>query len=206
MARAISVNQLYSTKRKVLKFEGQWLASFGQPELKGSWIIYGLSRHGKTAFAVQVAKYLAKWTRVFYNSLEEGDSASLTAAFRRQQIEGRRVIILNKEPISELKERLSKPKAPKAVIIDSAQYTFLKVPEYFALVKEFPNTLFVWVSHEKNKEPKGMLAQSIMYDANVKVRVHGHRAEVASRYLEEAGAHIDVWPEGAAKFYQLEKF
>jgi AAA+ ATPase superfamily predicted ATPase len=203
MGRAISVTELYSKKRNVLKFEGKWLESFGQPELKGSWIIYGPSRNGKTAFAVQVAKYLTKWSRVFYDSLEEGDSESLKAAFRRQQMEDvkRRVIILDKETIAELRERLSKKKAPKVVIVDSAQYTFIKLQEYFDLLKQFPNTLFVWVSHEKNKEPQGFLAQKILYDAMVKIRVVGYRAQIASRYIDGEGATMDVWSEGAEKFW-----
>lgn len=203
MARGISVTQLYSKKRKVLPFDGKWEASFGRPEMKGSWIIYGPSRNGKTALGIQVAKYLCKWTRVLYDSLEEGDSESLKTAFRRERMEDvkRRVIVLDKEPIVELKERLRKKKAPGAVVVDSAQYTFMKVQEYFDLLKEFPNTLFVWISHEKSKEPQGMLAQKILYDAMIKVRVVGYRAEVASRYKDGDAVPFDVWPDGAAKYY-----
>lgn len=204
MARAISVTQLYGKKRKVLKFDGKWREAIGEPELAGNWIVWGKSGHGKTSFVVQLTKYLSKWSRVLYNSLEEGDSLSLVASFRRQNMDEvkRRVIILDKEPIAELRSRLKKPKAPRIVVIDSAQYTFLTIPEYFDLKKEFPNILFIWISHEKAGEPKGLLAQNIWYDAMVKIRVHNYRANVhTSRYLEKQGTTIDVWAKKAAELH-----
>ena len=41
-----SVTELENTKFKVMEFEGKWLESFGKPEAKGVWIIYGESFHG----------------------------------------------------------------------------------------------------------------------------------------------------------------
>jgi hypothetical protein len=201
MKRALSVSDLYNKRRNVLEFDGQWLAGIGRPELKGSWMICGPSRMGKTAFAIQCCKYLTKWTRVAYDSLEEGDSESLKAAFRRQRMEEvkRKVIILDKESIPELIERLEKKRSPGVIVIDSVQYAFIKLPDYYDLLKRFPNKLFIWISHEKNKEPQGFLAQKIWYDAMVKVRVSGYRAFIASRYLDGEGENIDVWKEGAAR-------
>lgn len=48
MAKAISNKNVVNAKFKVADFTGKWLASFGKPELRGAWIIYGESGGGKT--------------------------------------------------------------------------------------------------------------------------------------------------------------
>ncbi len=44
MAKAISNKNVVNAKFKVADFTGKWLASFGKPELRGAWIIYGGER------------------------------------------------------------------------------------------------------------------------------------------------------------------
>ncbi len=56
MKRAISISELLTTNFKVLPFEGDWKASIGNPELAGSWIIWGKSGNGKTRFTLQLCK------------------------------------------------------------------------------------------------------------------------------------------------------
>lgn len=184
MARAISVAQLLETKRKVLEFDGEWLESIGKPEVKGSMLIWGDSSQGKTSFALQFAKQIAKFERVIYNSLEEGDSLSMAQAFRREKMidVSRKIILLDKESISELTERLSKPKSANVVIIDSLQYSGLKYEEYKELVDKFRNKMFVFISHADGREPSGKIAQQIKYDAHIKVRVDAFTAYITSRY------------------------
>lgn len=184
MARAISVKQLLDTNRKVLEFEGRWLAAIGKPEVKGSMIIWGESGQGKTSFALQFTRYVAGFERTVYNSLEEGDSLSMAEACRRENIidVAKNVIFLDKEPIPEMIERLARPKSPKVIIIDSLQYSGLRYEDYRALIDQFRNKLFVFISHADGKEPSGKVAQSIKYDAHIKVRVAGFQAFVTSRY------------------------
>lgn len=77
MARAISNKNVLQAKFDVADFDGAFLASFGRPELRGEWLIYGGSGCGKTTFVMQLCKYLTRFRRVAYNSLEQGLSLSL---------------------------------------------------------------------------------------------------------------------------------
>ena len=97
-----------------------------------------------------------------------------------------------------MKERLRKQRSPKVVIIDSLQYTGLTYTEYKALRDEFRSKLFIFISHANGGSPKGAVANSVKYDAFVKVYVEGYRAYPQSRY----GGNVPytVWPEGAAKY------
>ncbi|MGQ1889158.1 hypothetical protein ACT29H_01825 [Thermophagus sp. OGC60D27] len=201
MARAVSVTQLYNYKPHVMPFTGKWKASFGEPERGGSWIIWGHSGNGKTRFALQLCKYLTKFGKVAYNSLEEGASRSMQIAFESERMHevSRNIILLDQEPIDELIKRLKKHKSPHIIAIDSIQYSGLTYASYKALRAEFPRKLFILISHADGKHPSGRVAKQIRYDSFVKIWVEGYRAEVMSRY--GGGKHFIIWPEGAAEYW-----
>lgn len=201
MARAMSVTQVISKKRKLMQFENEFKASFGLPELMGTWIIWGISGSGKTTFVMMLCKYLTKFGRVAYNSMEEGDSESIKLALIRVGMSEvrKRFIFLPNEPMDELKERLRKHKAPEIIVIDSLQYSGMSYAEYKELRSEFPNTLFLMISHAKGKEPNGSVADRVRYDAFVKVRVEGYKAFVTSRY--GGGEPFVVWKEKADEYH-----
>lgn len=124
MSRAISNINVLAARFETVEFAGEWLASFGRPELRGTWIIWGGSGSGKTTFTLMLCKYLANFGRVAYNSLEQGLSLSLQKAWERVGMgeAGNSVILLNKEELPELRARLNKRKSPEIIIIDSVQY------------------------------------------------------------------------------------
>lgn len=199
MARAVSVTELLTKKRKVMQFDDAWQESLGSPELTGSWIIWGNSGNGKTSFALQLCKYLCRFGKVAYNSLEEGDGESMRRAFmaaEMEQVKGR-VILLDAEPMADLSERLRKHKSPAIIIIDSLQYTGMNYAEYKALKREFKNKLFVFVSHAKGKDPDGHTATKIRYDAGIKIWVEGYVAYATGRY--GGGKPYIIWPERVAE-------
>ena len=191
--RALSVADVQAYNPKLIEFEGEWLEAIGKPELTGSWIIYGPSANGKTRFALQLAKNLATFKRTAYNSIEEGLSATIKRAIIETGMNdvARRFILLDKEPIIELAERLRKKKSPDVIIIDSLQYTGLKYSEYTALKDEFRNKLFIFISHAEGKQPRGNVAKSIKFDANVKIWVQGYTAFCESRY--GGGKPFTIW-------------
>lgn len=203
MARAVSVNELISYRGRVLDFDGEWFDLVGRPELCGSWLIWGGSTSGKTSFALQLAKYLSRFERVAYNSLEEGVSESMRAGFLRAGMEevARRVVLLDRESIAELRERLARRKSQNVVIIDSLQYAQLTYADYRALKEQFPGKLFIFISHADGREPSGRVARAVRYDANVKIRVEGYRALCNSRY--GGGRPYTIWDEGAARCWCL---
>jgi hypothetical protein len=203
MSRALSVNQIYNTKRNLLEFTGQWLDAIGRPEVRGSWIIWAGSGHGKTTFIMQLCKYLTSFGRVLYNTLEEGNSESLKLVLKDVKMEevSDKITFLDQEPMDELSERLRRHKAPRIVVIDSWQYADMTLKQYKAMIKEFNNTLFIIISHAEGKEPEGKVAKKIRYDAMVKIHVEGYKAFCKSRYLRGIGPPIIIWQEGAELYH-----
>lgn len=208
MSRAISNKNVLTAKFEVAEFDGEFLASFGKPELRGAWLIYGGSGCGKTTFVMQVCKYLTRFRRVAYNSLEQGLSLSLQKTWERvgMQEAGSRIILLHKEQLNELSIRLRKKQSPDVIVIDSIHYLRrFNDSQYQKLRDEFPDKLFIFVSHEKGGLPKGMMAQNIRYDADIKIRVEGYKAFVTTRYevpeLGEGGTDFIIWEQGANKYW-----
>jgi hypothetical protein len=190
-----------SQKANELDFSGDFLRSFGRPEVTGSWIIWGNPGNGKTRFALQLCKYFARFVKVAYNSLEEGASKSIREAILDVGMSEVRnnFLLLDTEPIEELKERLRKQRSPDVIFIDSWQYTGLNYAEYRKLRSEFQHKLFVLISHAEGKSPEGRTAKSIRYDSFVKIWVEGYRAFPASRY--GGNEPFTIWDKGAAEFY-----
>ncbi|MEJ5303232.1 MAG: hypothetical protein HPY80_03590 [Bacteroidales bacterium] len=200
--RALYPTQLESKKMATMAFDGPWLALVGQPERSGSWLIWGNSGNGKTSFALQLAGYLTRFGRVAYNSLEEGISESLKRSVKINGLVGiKNLILLDKEPLDELTERLERPKSPAIVIIDSIQYTGLNYRDYKNLRDSFRNKLFVFVSHAEGREPAGRTARSIRYDANVKIYIEGYVAYAVSRY--GGGKPYVIWEQGADNYQSI---
>lgn len=198
--RAISVHQLLSTKPRVMAFTGAWQSLMGNPERTGAWIVWGRSGNGKTRFALQLGKYLTHFGRVAYNSLEEGASVAMRKAFIEtgMQDASRKLVLLDKEPIEDLKERLRRRKSPDIIIIDSLQYTAMTYQQYKELCMGFRQKLFVFVSHAEGREPAGRVAKSIRFDANVKIFVEGYKAYAVSRY--GGGQPYTIWEHGASQY------
>ena len=203
MARAASLDQVLRTRFKVLPFEGEWKDSIGCPELTGSWIVWGNSGNGKTRFALQLCKYLCQFGRVAYDSLEEGVSVSLVKAIKETHMMEvrKKFVVLDKEPIDQLTERLEKPKSPDIVCVDSLQYTGMSYEQYKALKERFPKKLFIWISHADGTLPEGRVAKKVRFDSNVKVFVKAYRAEPVSRY--GGGKPYIIWEEGYRKNFEL---
>ncbi len=183
MRRAISIDQLYKTKRKVLPFDTKWREFMGNPECKGSIIIWGKSSNGKTSFAVQFANYISTFKKVLYNSIEEGDSGTLVESFKRAgvTVDNKNLQVLDKESLKDLRERLSKHKSPDVIFIDSVQHWRVNAVECKTLATDFPDKLFIFISHADGSEPKGETAVSVKYDANIKIYVCHFVAMAESR-------------------------
>lgn len=208
MRRAISNTNVLTAQFETADFDGPFLASFGRPELRGVWIIWGGSGSGKTTFTLQLCKYLTKFRRVAYDSLEQGLSLSLQKAWERvEMVEAdTNIVLLNKESLAELRERLSKKKAPGVVVIDSLQYLHgFKWTDFTKLKDDYPETLFIFVCQDKSGQPAGNLAQRIRYDAEIKIRVEGYKAFVTTRYEDptkgEGGADFIIWEQGADDYW-----
>ncbi len=192
----------------MVEFEGEWKASFGKPELKGVWLVYGASGSGKTTFLMKLAKYLTNFGRVAYDSLEQGISLSLQTAWKRVGMHeaGNKIVLWDREGVADIRVRLKKRRSPSVVIIDSLPYLHgFNFRELTRLKEQFPNVLFVFIAHEKKGEPEGSLARRIKYDAEIKIHVQGFQAFVTTRYevkeKGEGGQPFVIWEEGAKRYH-----
>lgn len=201
--RALTVQDIKDYKPKVLAFEDEWFESIGEPELTGAWIIWGNSVNGKTRFALQLAKYLSKFVKVAYDSMEEGLSKSMQHAIAEIGFNDadtkKNFLFLDKEPIADLIVRLKKQRSPQVVIIDSLQYTGLKYSDYVKLRDTFRNKLFIFISHADGRDPRGNVGKSMKYDAFVKIYVEGYKAFPQSRY--GGGEPYVIWEKGAKEYW-----
>lgn len=205
MKRAYSIKNISDARFKTIELDGVWESAIGTPELTGSWFIYGAPKNGKTTFALQLSKYLTKFGRVAYDSVEEGLSLTMQMAMERVRMAevGSKLILLEKEDSTELMARLRRHKSPDIVVIDSVQFMELKWTEYKRLKETFPKKLFIYVSHIEGKQPEGNVAKRIWRDANVYFNIEGFRAFPVSRY--GGGESIDVYPERAKAYWGFEK-
>jgi hypothetical protein len=201
--RAVSITELKNKKFKKINLTPQWKKFIGTPEANGVWFVWGNSGHGKSRFLMLLAKELTKHGKVAYNTLEEGARLSMQmnineAGMDEEEVR-KNIILLNREPIEELKIRLRKKKHPHFVFIDSFQYTGLTKKQYIELKEEFTDVLFIFNSHAEGKEPQGNIAKFVRYDADVKIRVEGFKALPMSRL--GGGDPYVIWEEGAADYW-----
>ncbi len=201
--RAISVDQMLRIKFPIMNFEGEFKASFGCPQLGGSWLIYGNSGNGKTSLAMQLSKYLTNFGVVLYNSYEEGVSMSFQNTVIRNNMKdvGKRFLILDGEELEDLRQRLKKRRSPDIIIIDSVQHSKITKEQYKELKNEFANKLFIYISHARGKLPKGEVADFIRYDSDLKIRVEGFRAFVDGRLNNAEGKYFDIYPTKSKTYW-----
>lgn len=201
--RALSPTEILSKKIARLDFDGAWEASLGKPATSGVWIVWGSSGNGKSSYVMQLAKYLCRFDRVLYDSLEESTGLSFQRSLARNGMQevSRRFMILDREPMERVAERLKRRKSPGVAIIDSFQYAGLTYNAYKELKESLPGKLLIFVSHAEGLRPAGRPAKNVEYDADVKIRVEGFRAICKSRFLEHPSVPYTIWAEGAAKYW-----
>jgi hypothetical protein len=202
MGRALTVKEVLNKPRKTFQFEGAWADAFGEPERTGVWFIWGNSGNGKSSFVMQLCKELCKFDNVAYDSLEEGVSATMQMSLQRHNMVdvGTRFRLLNAENIEKLSDRLYKRKAPNIVVIDSFQYTQMNYRDYISLKEQHKDKLLIFISHAAGKHPRGSAAESVMYDATLKIWVEGFKAFSKGRFFGPTGEYT-IWDEGAAKYW-----
>lgn len=202
LKRAYSPVEIQNMNIPTFEFAGVWAASLGRPARTGTWIIWGHPGNGKSSFAMQLVKYLCKFDRVIYDSLEESTGKSLQMSLNRHNMEevNRKLLILDREPMDKLSERLSRKRSPGIVIIDSLQYSGLTYQSYKELKERHSNKLLIFVSHAEGMRPEGRAARKVEYDADIKILVQGFRAMCKSRFMEKPGVPYVIWEEGAARY------
>ncbi|MGP1526371.1 MAG: AAA family ATPase [Candidatus Cryptobacteroides sp.] len=204
MARAYSPKEITGMSIPELPLDGEWEKAFGRPALNDNWFIDGESASGKSSFVMMLAKKLCEYGNVLYWSLEEGAGLSFKKRLQMFNMEAvdKKMIVVVKETLDELSERLAKRRSPHFVIVDSVQYvgaSFHQIRK--KLLDRFPKKSFVFVSQLYRGEPKGKTANDLKFDAGIKIHTRGFRAYCLGRYSEDTTSYFTIWKEGAIRFY-----
>lgn len=209
--KVISIDQLLRKKyRELTGLSERFVAAHGLPEDRFVMCVYGKSGQGKSNYVGQVCKELLQAlagqnARLLYVALEEGHGRTIRDTMLRQELSefSGRVMIAEGGTLKDLTDKLKKQKSPKIVVIDSLQYLGINYEEYKELKEMFKAKIFIFISHSSGNLPRGTTAQEIVYDANIKVRVHGYKALITSRYGGKE--NYIIWEEGAKKAWGVGK-
>lgn len=202
MERAITGSEILKIKYDSIELSGIWKDCVGTMIRHGVVFIWGNSGNGKSTAALSLCKDLTRFGKVLYVPLEEGYSLSLQNGIKRAGLAecGSRFQILRKTTLAELDERLSRPKSPEFIAIDSFQYLNVSYREYMEFKKRHKNKMLIFISHADGKRASGRAARKVEYDADLKLWVEGHTAFSKGRFIGESGKAI-VWTEGAEKYW-----
>jgi len=202
--RAYSPEELYRKKCPEMAFDGVWKEVFGRPAPIGMWVIWGNSGNGKSSFTMQLAKYLCRFGKVFYNSVEEDVRNTFINNVRRNKMEE-----VNKQfktgnlTLDELEERMKSSRKEDIYIIDSFQamrFTHRGKMDYEAFCSRHPDKLIIFVSRAQGNLPQKQPAIDCMYDADVKIWVEGFQAVCKGRFETNPGKSYIIWEDRAVKY------
>ena len=185
----------------------EWRECIGDVEDSFVAFIWGDSANGKTSFIAQLLKELSKvGGSILYLSYEEGHGKTVKKAIDKNGLLDLNLQYLDHATYEELLERLKKKKSAKIVVIDSWQYCRFTLAQYQELKRLFVmgkgnsrRKIFLIISHASGKEPLGRVAQSIRYDANIKIFVKGFIAFIESRY--GSVKNFIIWEQRAKSFW-----
>lgn len=184
MSRSIGITDFLERKFITHAFNGPWADTFGESERNMKVIIWGHPGHGKTEFCIQFAKYVSRFTKVYYNSYEQGICKTLQDALKRNnmgEVAGR-VVFGDQETFPEMLARLDGKNAPQVCIIDSRDYINLTTEQFKTLIERHPRKCFVIICWQSGKDPRGEYAKQIAYMCDVKIQVHNFKAFPRSRF------------------------
>lgn len=207
MKRSLSAVQALAVRNRTLEVSPEWKGCLGDEIARhGIVFIWGNSGNGKSSAVMAFAKMLAGIGKVLYVSREEGYSLSFQNTLRRFGMQecGASFQVIDKENMESLVERLSKPRSPEFVIIDSVQAMGINSRQYKQLREQFRSKLLVLVSQADGKRPLGRSAVSMMYDADLKIWVEGHTAFSKGRFMGETKEFV-TWEEGAKRYWDGRK-
>lgn len=197
LPRVRSLSDLKKLQYKILPFAGDWRSLIGEPEVAGSWIVWGQSGNGKTSFVLQLVKYLCSFQKVLVLSHEEKEKKTWRDAVMRTGFENvKQRFSYCFDTYEQLIERLKQKRSPKIVVIDSLQHWRINKKQYYQLLDMFPKTLFIFVSHAKGSEPKGEIADEIRYNSDVKIRVHQFVATPVEATRYGGDTPYLIWEQG----------
>ena len=199
LKKLLTVANIQNTKVERIPFENEWYEAFKQPQNRGVWYVWGGSGSGKSSFAMQLAKELAKSGNVLYNVLEEetddSDFIDRTITFQMQDV--KESFHAQRYTLKELNAYLEKRNSADFIIIDSLPYFLENWQEYKEFKQKWATKkVLIFIGHADGKNPSTELQKKVMFDAKMKIFVSGYLATCKGRTIGPNGGRFIVWQEG----------
>lgn len=206
MARSLTAKEILGIHRQSITLTGEWGNCIGTMDRHGVVFIWGNSGNGKTSAVISLCRELCNFGKTLFVSLEEGFSLSFQNTLKRFDMEscGSKFQVIDKATPEELVQRLTKPRSPEFVVIDSYQYLGMSYKQYIDFKSKLPNKLLIFLSHADGKQPSGRAAKAVKYDAMLKIWVEGYVAHSNGRFIGTTGKAV-IWEQGAYKYWNLNK-
>ncbi|MBA9078970.1 hypothetical protein [Rufibacter quisquiliarum] len=181
---SIGVMDIINTEFEYWELVEPWAEHLGKPAKNFKMMVYGHPKNGKTSYLMQLTKYLATFTTVYYNSIEEGKSQTLKESLLRHNLKevAGKWMLGNRDTYQEMVAKLKRPGSPRVVVIDSRDYMNLTTEQYKRLEKQFPKKAFIIVCWEQAGKPAGKYARDIEYMMDIVVHVENFKAKAVSRF------------------------
>lgn len=185
MSKSLSVHTLMKKTYSTYKLAPEWEQAIGEVEKNFKMFVCGPSGHGKTTYVLKLCKHLSAFGKVFFNSMEQGDSKSLQKAMEHcklEECEKGSFIIGDRLTFEEMMQKLKKNRA-RFVVLDSLDYMTLTTRQYKIMTERYPRKAFIIISWSRTSgEPKTQPAKDIEYMADIKVRVKNGVATARGRF------------------------
>lgn len=187
MSRAYTIQNVQEKKHSTFEFDGLYRDIFGSPERSGAWLVYGKDKNGKTWGTLLLAEYFSKnvGIKVLYISAEQGISKSFKDAIIRAKLDhtNNKLHFVGYIELTELYIRLKKRNAPSVVVIDNITFYTdeLNNGALKKILKDFPNTVFIFLAHEERGKPYTAVATLCQKIAEIIIHVQGLMLIVSGR-------------------------
>lgn len=204
MSRAYTIRNVQDKKHDTFEFDGLYREIFGNPEKSGAWLIYGKDKNGKTWGTLLLSEYFSQKVdvKLLYISAEQGISKSFKDAIIRVKLDptNNNLHFVGYISIEEVYSRLKKRNAPGIVVVDNITFYTdeLKNGALKKLLKDFPNTVFIFLAHEERGKPYTAVATLCQKIAEIIIHVKGLMLIVSGRC---PGGMLAIDEEKAALYH-----
>lgn len=184
MSRSFGIKELMDHNFKSQSLSPKWRSHLGNLQKNSSIMIIGPAKNGKTDYAMKLTKELANnGLSVFYNSFEEGKSATLQESAKRnnmQEVAGK-VQFGNKMPYEQMMKRMKGTGSSNVLLIDSWDYMKLTAELYKTMRVELKRKMIIIISWADGKRPDDSEAKKIEHMCDAIITVREYKAKSVSR-------------------------
>lgn len=184
MGRTLGVSQILNKTYNSQTLLEKWKHALGDISAPFRWLVFGLPKNGKTTFVLSFCKDVCEFSKVYYNSMEEGDSKTMQEALKRVGMgdtKPGRFMLGDRDTFAEMMVKLQKNRA-QVVVIDSRDYMKLTTDQYKRLTTAFPKKSFILVCWEQSGKPLGKYAKDIEFMVDMVTHVSRFQALTNGRF------------------------